>query len=122
MKMQDFMNLQPSPKTKSNTRPHGLGWRLTWFVIWTCSGAGGSWWSRQVRAISRHLSNFYYEGVNNYDTKWFNYPISWRENYQLNGAQSAQASQSGEPRVENVVGSKIFVMSAMGDFDGFFGV
>ena len=38
MKMQHFLNLQPSPKTRSNTRPHGLGWRLTWFVIWTCSG------------------------------------------------------------------------------------
>ena len=36
--MQDFLYLQPSPKTRSNTRPHGLGRRLTWFVIWTCSG------------------------------------------------------------------------------------
>ena len=36
----NFLNLQPSPLISFRSRPHGLGWRLTWFVIWTCSGGG----------------------------------------------------------------------------------
>ena len=37
----NFLNLQPSPITRSDILPHRLGWRLTWFVIWTCSGRRG---------------------------------------------------------------------------------